>query len=147
MGGNYCASVRHFMENEVVIRSKSLTWWSGYSAEQVHDTMVDHQKEYDLEDKKTVRELILAVNEAECQGPEDSTKAALGHIAGYLARSATLGQKCHTCADVLVDREAPRLEVKFDSDESSMKLRQSTGFSSHFWTAASSCFRLPPPST
>ena len=55
---------------------------------------MNHLKEYELEDKETVRELILVVKETECQEPENSTKAALGHIAGYLARSATMGQKC-----------------------------------------------------
>ena len=32
-------------------------------------------------------------------------------------------QQCRVCAELLADRETPLLEVKFDSDESSKKVR------------------------
>lgn len=113
-GGNYWASVRQFMENEAVIRTKSLIWWSGYNTAEVASMMAPSRQERKLEDLKVVMELVEVVSQAEREEIDDSTKAALGHIAGYLARSATRGKKCGACADLLVDREAAPLEVRFE---------------------------------
>ncbi|KAG0703190.1 hypothetical protein GWK47_024905 [Chionoecetes opilio] len=44
----------------------------------------------------------------ELEGP---TKDTLSHIASYLARSLTRGNKCGACANLLVDSEAAPLDV------------------------------------
>lgn len=115
-GGNYWASVRQFMENEAVIRTKCLIWWSGYSTVEVSRRMAPSLQEREREDMDVVKELVEVVSQAEREEIDDATKAALGHIAGYLARSATRGSKCGACADLLVDREASPLEVRFEDN-------------------------------
>ncbi|KAG0729500.1 hypothetical protein GWK47_030208 [Chionoecetes opilio] len=58
---------------------------------------------------------------------DGSTKAALGHIAGYLARWSTKGKKCGACADLLVDREAAPLDVSLKENPGEQTERKRPG--------------------
>ena len=68
--------------------------------------MAGSQKESDHKDREAASDLVQVAKQAGNEGLEDSTKAGLGHIAGYLARSATKGSQCSACTDLLIDREA-----------------------------------------
>ncbi|KAF0300946.1 Transposable element P transposase [Amphibalanus amphitrite] len=116
-GGNYWSSVRQFMENEAVIRIKSLIWWSGFPPAEIAKKMAPSQQEHQFEDMKVVDDLVEAARQAEHEELDDSTKAALGHIAGYLAHSATKSSKCTACADLMVDREVTLVNVTFETDK------------------------------
>ena len=116
-GGNYWSSVRQFMENEAVIRTKSLIWWSGFSPADIARKMAPSQQQHQLEDMEVVESLLETARQAEHEELDDSTKAALGHIAGYLAHSATKSSKCSACADLMVDREATAVDVSFETDK------------------------------
>ena len=48
-----------------------------------------------------VEELVKIARNLEHEELQDSIKAASGHIAGYLVRSATRNNKCGACADRL----------------------------------------------
>lgn len=118
-GGNYWASVRQFMENEAVIRVKSLIWWSGFSVHEISQAMSPSHQQRELDDSQVVEELVGTVSHTDCEDLEDSTKASLGHIAGYLARSATRGKTtCGSCADLLVDRSSNPLDVSLEENNS-----------------------------
>lgn len=56
------------------------------------------------------------VADAEEDELPDSAKAALGHIAGYLAHAATKRGKCKACADVLVARDQASVEVQVTNE-------------------------------
>lgn len=118
-GGNYWASVRQFMENEKIIRIRSLIWWSGYAIGQLSNTMIQCQQDCEVNVTQVVEELAKTINETNYEEIEDSTKAALGHIAGYLARSAARGNKCIPCATLLVDKEPRQMNITFEKDDSS----------------------------
>ncbi|KAG0719515.1 Nuclear nucleic acid-binding protein C1D [Chionoecetes opilio] len=79
-GSNYWASVRQFMENEAVIRTRSLIWWSGYSIGDLSGKMTACRQEREVEDMQVAEELV---GQTEHEELEDSMKAALGHIAGF----------------------------------------------------------------
>ena len=115
-GSNYWSSVRQFMENEAVIRTKSLIWWSGYSVGELSTKMQICRQERKLEDAQVTEELVEVMTQVDSEELNESTKAALGHIAGYLARSATKNNKCGSCADLLVNRNDSPLEVNFEED-------------------------------
>ncbi|KAF0314767.1 Transposable element P transposase [Amphibalanus amphitrite] len=88
-GGNYWSSVRQFLENEAVIRTKGLIWWSGFSPAEASARMAPSRQERQQEDALVIQELVVAVaNSAELNDLDDSAKASLGHIAGALARGA-----------------------------------------------------------
>ena len=92
-GSNFWASVRQFMENEAVVRIKSLIWWSGLSIREISRAMSPCRQDRELEDNQVVEELAEVASFTDDEDLESSTKAALGHIAGYLIRSATKGNK------------------------------------------------------
>ena len=115
-GGNYWASVRQFMENEAIIRTESLIWWSGYSPIEVSNMMITCRDERKLEDAKATNELVEAARRMEREELPDSSKAALGHIAGYLAHSATKSKTCGACANLLVDRHDSSMAVRLEDD-------------------------------
>ena len=105
------------MENEaVIIRIRSLIWWSGYSAHQVSSAMAPIRQEQNQDDLKVVEELRVMLYPMEYDELENSLKSALGHIAGYLARSATRGSKCGFCADILVDKDSLEMTVSIEVD-------------------------------
>ena len=114
-GGNYWLSVRQFFENEAVIRIKGLVWWSGVPVGQIVSTMAPAQQEHRQRDAETASELAASVAGSEDESElHDSAKAALGHIAGYLAHSATKWSKCASCASVLVERNADPVSVTME---------------------------------
>ena len=115
-GGNYWASVRQFVENEAMIKPKSLIWWSGYCPTEVASMMISSTQEREQEDIKVAEELVEVARQMEREELEDSSKAALGHIAGYLARSETRRNACGPCANLLVDRDASPLAVRFEEN-------------------------------
>ena len=47
--------------------------------------MAGSQKESDHKDREAASDLVQVAKQAGNEGLEDSTKAGLGHIAGYLA--------------------------------------------------------------
>ena len=102
------------MENEAVVRTKSLVWWSGYIVVEVANRMANSKRERELEDSKAVEELVNITREIEREELNDSTKAVLSHIAGYLVRSATKSNKCGACANLQVDRLAAPFEMRFE---------------------------------
>ena len=119
-GGNYWLSVRQFFENEAVIRIKGLVWWSGISVGHIVSTMADAQLQHHQRDKGVASKLAAAL--ARSTDPydlNDSAKAALGHIAGYLAHSATKWSKCASCASVLVDHHADPVSVTVEQSVTS----------------------------
>ena len=59
---------------------------------------------------------VNLAREMEREELQDSSKAALGHIAGYLARSATRSNTCGACANLLIDRDVSPLEVRFEEN-------------------------------
>ena len=120
-GGNYWLSVRQFFENEVVIRIKGLVWWSGVSVGQIATAMAPIQQEHRQKDPDVAGELAASVTgSADPAELHDSAKAALGHIAGYLAHSATKWSKCSPCASLLVDRHADLVTVTMEQSFTSM---------------------------
>lgn len=54
---------------------------------------------------------------------EDNEKAALGHIAGYLARQAIKRHKCKACSNLLLDKdpEACSRPVSLDASDDRME--------------------------
>ena len=101
-GGNYWASVRQFMEGEAVIRAKSLVQLSGYSICRVSSDMERASRQRQLDDDTVIESLLEA---ASLDGPlqlGEGTEQAIGHLAGYLARSALKKQKCDACHSCLV---------------------------------------------
>jgi hypothetical protein len=99
--------------------------------------MVSSRQARELEDMKAVEEFVKVARNMEHEELQDSSKAALGHIAGYLARSATRGNTCGACADLLVDRDASPLAVRFE-DAVSGQVESIAGPSQSSWIAASS---------
>ena len=82
-GGNYWLSVRQFFENEAVIRTKGLVWWSGVSVGQIATAMAPIQQEHRQKDAHVAGELAASVTgSADPAELHDSAKDALGHIAG-----------------------------------------------------------------
>ena len=127
-GSNYWASVRQFMEGETVIRVSSLIWWSGVKVSELPARMALSQKARAQGDSAAVLKLREAVEEsedAEQDQPSDSEKAALGHIAGYLARSATKNGQCKECADVLVSREHSSIPIQVNDEDQEDSIVQS----------------------
>lgn len=132
-GGNYWASVRQFFEGESIIRAKGLIRLSGYSLTEVRDQMAESSQQRDIEDVKVYEELLQVVLENEEEGGEEEdltvcTEQAIGHIAGYLARSVLKVHKCESCQGFLVNKEALRsAEVNFkpyddeDAEQTEMK--------------------------
>ena len=114
-GGNYWLSVRQFFENEAVIRIKGLFWWSGVSVGQIAAIMAPAQQEHRQRDADTAGELAMSVTiSTDPAELHDSAKAALGHIAGYLAHSATKWSKCSSCASMLVNHHAEPVTVTME---------------------------------
>ena len=71
--------------------------------------MAPMRQEKDQDDLKVLEELRVMLYPMEYDELENSLKSALGHIDGYLARSATRGSKCGSCADILVDKDSPEI--------------------------------------
>ena len=113
-GGNYWASVRQFLENEAVIRIKGLIWWSGFTVAEITARMDPSKRERQQEDAVAVQQLSTMVTTSDIEDISDTAKTALGHIAGYLARSVTKGGECSSCAELLIDRSSPPLEVQLE---------------------------------
>ena len=109
--------VSQFIENEAMVRIRSRIWWSRYSAHQVSSAMAPIRQEQDQDALKVVEELRVIMYPMEYNELENSLKSSLGHIAGYLARSATRGSKCGSCADILVDKDSPKMIVNIEVDE------------------------------
>ena len=79
--------------------------------------MAPIRQEQDQDDLKVVEELRVMLCPMKYNKLENSLKSAFGHIAGYLARSATRGSKCASCADILVDKDSPEMIVNIEVDE------------------------------
>ena len=79
--------------------------------------MAPIRQEQDQDDIKVVEELRVMLCPMKYDKLENSLKSALGHIAGYLARSATRGSKSGSCADILVDKDSPEIIVNIEVDE------------------------------
>ena len=60
------------MENEAVVRTKSLVWWSGYIVVEVANRMANSKRERELEDSKAVEELVNITREMEREELNDS---------------------------------------------------------------------------
>ena len=54
-GGNYWASVRQFLENEAVIRTKGLVWWSRFTLDEIKSRMEPSKRQRQQEDTETHR--------------------------------------------------------------------------------------------
>ena len=63
-----------------------------------------------------VQELAGISIETEVEDFDDATKAALGHIARFLAHSATQRNKCEACSNLLVDRVSAPLNVQLEDN-------------------------------
>ena len=82
--------------------------------------MADAQLQHRQRDKGVASKLAAAVTRsADPYDLNDSAKAALGHIAGYLAHSATKWSKCASCASVLVDHHADPVSVTVEQSVTS----------------------------
>ena len=57
---------------------------------------------------------------------DDTTEAVLGYIAGYLSRAVTKDNRCDSCADLLIDRRSPPLEVRLADNLDQAPLLSST---------------------
>ena len=65
------------------------------------------------EDTETTQELaVMVASSSFDEGLDDSTKAALGHIAGYPSHSVTKRCKCESCTEPLTDQHSPLLEIR-----------------------------------
>ena len=121
-GGNYWSSVRQFLENEAVIRTQRLLWWSGFSPADASARTAPSRQERQQEDVLVIQELVTAVaSSAVLEDLDDSVKASLGYIFGALARSATRCNKCGACASLLIDQRATPLEVRLKEDGRQME--------------------------
>lgn len=107
-----------------MIRTNTLIWWFSNSATEVSSRMAPSWQERKLEDMKVGMKMVEVVSQAE-QEMDNSTKAALGHIASYWACLATRGKKCGACAD-MVNREAALMESGLKRTRAS-RWRPSTG--------------------
>ena len=107
--------MRQFLENEAVIRTKGLVGWSGFTVAEIAARMEAPKRQRQQDDAVTAQELtaMLAADVSD-DSLDDSTMAALGHIAGYLSRSVTKRGECESCADPLIDRQSPPLEVQLE---------------------------------
>ena len=82
--------------------------------------MADAQLQHHQRDKGVASKLAAALARSTDQYDlNDSAKAALGHIAGYLAHSATKWSKCASCASVLVDHHADTVSVTVEQSVTS----------------------------
>ena len=116
-GGNYWASVRQFLENEAIIRTQGLVWWSGFTVAEITARMDPAKQEKHQEDAEAVQELTTTItNGTITEELNDTTRAAIGHIAGYLSHSVTKRGKCGSCAELLIDRRSPPLEVQLEEN-------------------------------
>ena len=98
-----------------MIRTKDLVWWSDLTVAEIKGRLKGPRQQRQLDDSLLAQELAALAAEAAAADLEDSTKAALGHIAGYLAPSATRN-KCGCCARILVQQNVEPLELAIEED-------------------------------
>ena len=98
-----------------MIRISSLIWWSGVKVDEIPARMAQSQEVRSQADSRAVQVLKEVTNQAEgADGDElpDCAKAALGHISGYMAQTATKAGKCGACSDYLVARDKVSIKVE-----------------------------------
>ena len=95
------------MEGEAVIRAKSLVLLSGYSLVNVASEMYEARQLRQADENKVIEELAEAASQAEHGELEEGTEQAIGHLAGFLARSVFRIHKCEPCHSLLVNRGLP----------------------------------------
>ena len=117
-GGNYWASVRQFMEGEAVIRAKSLIQLSGYSLHGISNAMGSARRQRQLDDAEVAEELLETASLDVPLHLDEGTEQAIGHLAGYLVRSALKKHKCDACHSQLVcDVPSEVIAIRLESME------------------------------
>ena len=77
-------------------------WWSGFTIDEINGRMEPSKRQRQQEDSETAQELaVMVASSSFNEDLDDSTNAALGHIAGYLSHSVT--KRCESCAELLTD--------------------------------------------
>ena len=125
-GSNYWATVRQFMEGKAVVRAISLVHLSGYSLGTVAQDMESAHRQRQAGDDQIVDSLV---KNASLDGPlelGDGAEQAIGHLAGYLARSALRKHKCDACHAQLVCDMGATTKVTAVNIEEDEEARQST---------------------